>query len=102
MIVLALLQNATDSHAMLLAWVTANSLALVGVVYKAGQLVNRLENLERRAESMWKRYDQIHDLPIKFDNLCERVDTLQEGQDKISNSLDSIKESVFKLTYQKP
>lgn len=103
---LIIFQNTTLVDSPVVGWLALNSLALLGLVFYAGKLINRLENVERDAASQKLAHDKHLDSSSQegkqLIKLIAKMETMEEDLKLIRANSHGLRNDVMKYIFNQP
>jgi hypothetical protein len=78
----------------LTAWMISNSAALVGIVFYAGQLFNRIKSLEERMKDSELREDVVNSQATAIATMGFKIEALKESVDGVRSSVHNLRNQL--------
>lgn len=80
------------------SWVVTNSLALLGIVFCCGQLVNRVKSLEKRMQEAESRESIQTEQTATLARLAEKIESLKDSLERTSNGVHDLRNTLMRWT----
>lgn len=79
----------------MIGWIIANSLALIGMVFYAGQTYNRLRSLEYRMKESELRHEAAGPQAIAIGILTVKIESLKDSMDSMRKNVHDLRNQLM-------